>query len=45
MIWEQKVNSKKNDTKNLTKTILLSKYFSKCIPNITAGETLANVTV
>ena len=31
MVWEEKVNSKQNETKNLTKTDLLSKY----IPNIT----------
>ena len=33
---ESKVNSKKNETKNLTKTDLPGKYIPKCIPNITA---------
>ena len=36
METEIKVKSKKNETKNLTKTDLLSKYIPKCIPNITA---------
>ena len=36
MVWEEKVNSKQNETKNLTKIDLLSKYIPKCIPNITA---------
>ena len=31
MIWEQKVNSKKNETKNLTKTDPLSKYIHNAL--------------
>ena len=43
--WEQEVNSKKNEKKILTKTDLLSKCIPKCIRNITAGQTLANVAL